>query len=264
MNRFIYLSQPCMAYIIAVFVTLFITNAHAQRLLYASFEVADANGDPVGWPQTQGHPGYMRVASENGASWSTPYGEAGMSTYSNGISAKTVTFLPSESGVFVAKFHISSGSSSGVGEYRAELLITPWDTLVPEVVAFAEGDSDGSKDMSFSDQITWRYDYDPTTYAGQIIDGAEMQIILRQDPNRANWRNAPIWDNVSVDFIPDVDTSPPTVIDHRFGHPDLGSNHFHRSGQSDGRRRPAPKNKRHRCPGRPPRQHTEHLFLDTG
>ena len=219
MKRFIHLSQPCMACVIAVFVTLFSTDAHAQRLLYASFESPEPSSgtDPTDWPQTQGHPGYLRVTSENESksTWTTPYGEQGMTTYSNGISEKTFTYLPKESGVFVAKFHISSNSS--MAEYRAELRVIPWDvaytTRTPVVLAYAEGDSDGSKDMSFSDQITWRYDYDPTTYAGQIIDEAEMQIVLRQDPNRGNWRNTPVWDNVSVDFIPDVDTSPPTVTD---------------------------------------------------
>jgi hypothetical protein len=65
--------------------------------------------------------------------------------------------------------------------------------------------------MSFSDEITWRYEFDPEDDFN--LSGAQLEIKLMQDPNRSDWRNTPIWDNVSLDFIPDIDSSPPTVVD---------------------------------------------------
>lgn len=45
------------------------------------------------------------------------------------------------------------------------------------------------------------------------ISPKKLLIKLMQDPLRADWRNTPIWDNVSVDWIPDNDTSGPTALD---------------------------------------------------
>lgn len=178
--------------------------ASAERIFYDSFETADSNGDPVGW-QTAGHPSYLGVAAES-STWTTPYGERGMSTYSSGVGTRTIGFLPEASGDYTAKFNITSNAAKG--EYRAELWVIDW-VNGPILLGHAVGDTNGSKDMSFSGQITWRYNYE----FASTMDGAELQIKLMQDPLRADWRNTPIWDNVSVDFIPDIDISPPTVVD---------------------------------------------------
>ena len=153
MKRFAYLSLPSIACVMAVTLTLFNNRAHAERLLDESFEVADSNGDPVGW-QTAGHPNYISVRNESGASWATPYGEWAMSTYGGtGIASKTIGFLPFDdapsggSGDYTAKFHISAPSGgSGIGEYRAELWLIPYSG-VPILLASTDGDTDGSKDF---------------------------------------------------------------------------------------------------------------------
>jgi hypothetical protein len=205
MKRFNIYSQPAMALALSAMLGFSISAASAERIFYESFEVADANGDPVGW-QTAGHPNYLGVANENNSTWSTPYGERAMTTYSTGVGTKPITFLPEESGEYSVKFNISSNASKG--EYRAELWAIPWFGQ-PILLASTAGDTNGSKDMSFLDQLTWRYDYE----FGSMIDGAELQLKLMQDPLRADWRNTPVWDNVSVDFTSDFDTSPPIIVD---------------------------------------------------
>jgi hypothetical protein len=198
-----------MALALSAVLALFCTQAYADRIFYDSFETPEnATGatDPDGWDQGGGHPSYRRAANEAGQNWSTPYGEQGMSTYSNGIGLKSVTFLPGESGVYSVKFNITSADSKA--EYRAELWVKDW-VYGPTLLGYAVGDTDGSKDMSFTDEITWRFDY----VNGASYDGAELQIRLMQDPLRSNWRSSPIWDNVSVDFVPDIDSAGPTLVD---------------------------------------------------
>jgi hypothetical protein len=210
MKRFISISRTCLAFVIATTFTLCINHANAEILLVESFEtpVNPSGGtDPTGW-SAPGHPGYFGVANEANGNWSTPYGEQGIVTYSNGVATKTVGFLPSESGNFIVKFNITS--SRAIGEYKAELTAThPF--FGPSSLRTVTGDTDGSKDMSYSDQITWRYDYDAEDDFN--LSGAELEIKLGQDPDRSNWRHTPIWDNVIVEFIPDVDSSGPKVID---------------------------------------------------
>jgi hypothetical protein len=192
-----------------------IQDANAEQLVYDSFEVVDASGYPVGW-QRAGHPSYIGAPLENNV-WQTPYGQRGMSTYGSGVATKTVGFIPDNldpeeaSGDYLVKFNISS--SAAKGEYRAEFWAIPF-VGQPILVGFAVGDTDGSKNMSFSGQISWRYNYNSYIDSGfSTMEGAELQLKLMQDPNRSDWRNTPIWDNVSVDWLPDVDTSGPTLVD---------------------------------------------------
>jgi len=205
MNRFISYSLPCLVCVVAAAFTLSLNQALAERIFYESFENPNdpsGSSDPVGWT-APGHPGYFRIANETGQAWSTPYGEQGISTYSNGVATKTLTYLDTEPGVYTLTFNISSSAS--IGEYKAELWVKhpffPNDILVGSTI----GDTDGSKDMSFTDSIVWTLD---PSYAG-----AELEVRLGQDPNRGNWRNTPVWDNVELDFTPDNDTSPPTLTD---------------------------------------------------
>jgi hypothetical protein len=214
MKRLELLSRPFKQITLAVVMGCFINHANAERILYESFEtpvVLDGSGtDPDGWTEGGGHPSYRCVANESGKNWSTPYGEQGMSTYSNGVGLKDLGYMPDESGVYILKFNMTSSASKA--EYRAEILTQEeqFGALQPEViVASKAGDSDTSKNMSFSDQITWRYDYNPAVH----YPPKKLLIKLMQDPNRADWRNTPIWDNVSVDWIPDVDSTGPTVLD---------------------------------------------------
>lgn len=213
MKRSEIFTKPNLVLVLAATLALSINHANAERIFYDSFESPNnpsGGTDPDNW-SAPGHPNYFSVANEgDGSNWSTPYGEQGIGTYSNGVGTRTITFLPSESGDFTVNFNITSRASKG--EYRAELWAFPFFGL-PILLGSAEGDTDGSKDMSFSDQIAWRYDYETVTLPGQLIDGARLEIRLGQDPNRGNWRNTPIWDNVSVDFIPDNDTSGPTVTE---------------------------------------------------
>ncbi len=194
--------------------------AHGERLLEESFENFDSNNKPIGW-QSSGHPSYLRVRSENDNNWTTPFGEHAMSTYSNGIGTRTVGLIPSEfefgpegvEGEYVAKFHISS--SAAIGEYRAELWVVPFFGD-PILLAHKAGNTDGSKDFSYTDEIRWRYDYDDwfdPDFGFSMIDGADIQLKLMQDPNRSNWRHTPVWDNVTVDYIPDIDNQAPLLVD---------------------------------------------------
>ena len=200
-----------MVCVIAATFALSLNQAQAERIFYDSFEnpVNPPGGtDPVGW-SAPGHPGYFGVANENGSSWSTPYGEQGIGTYSNGVATKTLAFLDTEPGVYTLTFNISSNAS--FGEYKAELWVKhPFfgDILAGSTV----GDTDGSKDMSFSDSIVWTLD--------PFYAGGELEVRLGQDPLRGNWRNTPVWDNVALDFIADNDISPPTlaeITDDRVG-----------------------------------------------
>lgn len=208
-------TPQCVALVLAAISGLITSTANAERIFYDSFEVADANGDPIGW-LTAGHPDYLGVATEN-STWTTTYGEHGMSTYSSGIGTRGIGSLPEGSvdvdGDYTVKFNITGNASKG--EYRAELWAFDWSSG-PRLLGYAVGDTDGSKDMSFAGQITWRYNYndwlDPES-GYSTMEGAALQIKLMQDPNRSDWRNTPIWDNVSVDWIPDVDTTGPTVVD---------------------------------------------------
>jgi hypothetical protein len=204
MKPFIFLSQPRMICTIAAAFTFVINHAHADTIFSDSFESPtnpSSGEDPDGW-SAPGHPGYFSVRSESGQSWSTPYGEQAIVTYSNGVATKTLDFIDEVEGVYTLSFNISSASS--MGEYRAELWAKNFffgETLV----GFVEGDTDGSKDMSFSDKIVWR--------PSAMDAGSEIIVRLGQDPNRSNWRNTPVWDNVTLEFIPDNDTSPPTLTD---------------------------------------------------
>jgi hypothetical protein len=214
MKRLGFLSRSFKAFALAVVMVCFINQANAEIILYESFEtpvVLDGSGtDPDGWTEGGGHPSYRAAANESGKNWSTPYGEQGMTTYSNGVGLKDLGYMPYESGVYILKFNMTSSATKA--EYRAEILTQEelFGVLQPEViVASKAGDSDTSKTMSFSDQITWRYDYNPAVH----YLPKKLLIKLMQDPNRADWRNTPIWDNVSVDWIPDNDTTGPTVLD---------------------------------------------------
>lgn len=205
---------------IAIIALIFNTPVHGERLLNESFENYDSNNKPIGW-LTAGHPSYMRVVNESTASWTTPFGEHAVSTYSTGIATKPVGFIPSEfelgadgvRGDYTAKFHISSNAA--IGEYRAELWVNDFvDGWV--LVASTSGDTNGTKDFSFTDEISWRYNYDDWVdpdFGFSTIDGAEIQLKLMQDPNRSNWRHTPVWDNVTSDYIPDIDNEPPFVVD---------------------------------------------------
>lgn len=194
-------------------------ESHAVRLLDESFENFDANDDPIGW-DTAGHPGYLRVRHESEGDWDTPYGEHAMSTYSSGVGTKGVGFIPTSGGSdndgdYTVKFNISSFAAKG--EYRAELwvehFVDGWTLL-----GFVEGDTDGTKDFSYTNEITWRYNYADWivedffgTYSA--LEGQNLRIRLMQDPNRSNWRHTPLWDNVTVDYIPDIDTEGPDWVD---------------------------------------------------
>jgi len=205
--------MPCL---IAVVLTLFTNHAQAERLLDESFENFDANNDPIGW-QVAGHPSYLRVRNESEGNWTSPYGEHALQTYSSGIATKTIGIVPiggdAADGDYTLKFNISSFSNTG--EYRAELWV--FDALNGwTLVASTEGDTDGSKDFSFSDELTWRYNYDDWVDSASgfsVVEGQELRLKLMQDPNRSNWRNTPIWDNVTADYVPDVDTVAPSLVD---------------------------------------------------
>jgi len=191
--------------------------AHAQRLLEESFENFDSNNKPIGW-QSSGHPSYMKVVNENDASWTTPFGEHAVSTYGSGIATKILGFIPfgmedEADGDYKVKFHISSNAT--IGEYRAELWVE--DSLDGWIlVAHKTGDTDGSKNFSFTDEFTWRYNYedwvDPD-FEYSTFEGANIRLRLMQDPNRSNWRHTPVWDNVTVDYIPDIDNQAPLLVD---------------------------------------------------
>jgi len=217
MKRFASLLQPCMACVIAATFILFSSSAQAGRLLDESFENFDANDDPIGWV-TAGHPGYLRVRNESEGDWTTPNGEYAMQTYSSGVGTKSLGIMPTgvgdaADGDYTVKFNISGFAA--IGEYRAELWV--YDGLNGwTLLDSTEGDTDGSKDFSFSDELTWRYNYDDWVnpeFEFSTIEGQELQIKLMQDPNRSNWRNTPIWDNVTVDYVPDIDTEGPTLLD---------------------------------------------------
>lgn len=165
-----------------------------------------------------GPPELFSAPLENNT-WQTPYGTRGMSTYGSGVATATVGTISNESGPeasgdYIVKFNITS--SAAIGEYRAELWAIPPYFGDPILLAHAVGDTDGSKDMSFSGQFSWRYEHgdwiDPD-FNYSTMEGAELQIKLKQDPNRANWRHTPIWDNVSVDWLPDFDTSGPELVE---------------------------------------------------
>ncbi len=207
--------RPWQACILSAASVLLLDVASAERILYESFEtpvVLEGATDPDGWDQGGGHPSYRRAANESGQNWSTPFGEQGMSTYSNGVGLKDLGYMPYESGEYVLKFNITS--SAAIGEYRVEFLTQDdlFGDLQPEVmVAHQAGDTDGSKDMSFAGELRWRREFDPENEEDFIPK--KLLIKLMQDPDRSNWRHTPIWDNVSVDWIPDVDSEGPTVED---------------------------------------------------
>lgn len=213
MKRHEFLPRPFMALVLTAVMACLIHHSNAERILYASFEtpvVLEGATDPDGWTEGGGHPSYRAAANESGKNWSTPYGEQGMSTYSNGVGLKDLGYMPEESGVYILKFNMTSSASKA--EYRAEILTQEEVFGEPQsevLTASKAGDSDGSKNMSFSDQITWRYDYNPAVHFWP----KKLLIKLMQDPLRADWRNTPIWDNVSVDWIPDNDTTGPAVLD---------------------------------------------------
>ncbi len=213
MRRYETFSQLRMVLVLAATLALFCNQAYAGRIFYESFESPEnATGatDPVGWTEGGGHPSYRRAANESGQNWSTPYGEQGMSTYTSGIGLKSLGYLAETAGEYVLKFNVTSANPKA--EYRAELSTQEeiFGNLQPPVtVAFTAGDSDGSKDMSFTGELRWRYEYDPAVNFLPTL----LQIRLMHDPDYSTWRSAPIWDNVSVDFIPDVDTEGPTLVD---------------------------------------------------
>jgi len=214
MNRFKNHSLPFVTLALAALSGLLISDANAERIFYDSFEVVDSAGYPVGWIR-EGHPSYISAPIEN-AIWQTPYGVRGMSNYASGIATQTVGYIswlsgPEASGDYIVKFNITS--SAPIGEYRAELWAIPFFGA-PILVGHAAGDTDGSKNMSFARQITWRYNHGDWLAGGwSTMEGAALQLKLMQDPERVNWQHTPIWDNVSVDWLPDVDTTGPTVVD---------------------------------------------------
>ena len=214
MKRLRFLLRPSMAFVTVLTLSLFNNHAYAVRLLNESFENFDSNNDPIGW-QATGHPNYLRVANEADDNWTTPYSEHAMSTYSNGVGTKMVGKIPSGNtadGDYTVKFNISS--SAAIGEYRAELWVN--DYLAGwTLLGWTEGDTDGSKDFSFTDEITWRYEYQDWVHPDfgfSTISGADLQIKLMQDPNRTKWQHTPVWDNVIVDYVPDLDTQAPTLV----------------------------------------------------
>lgn len=210
MKRFKIHSQPLLTLTLAALSCFLIQEANAERIFYDSFENLNSSGDPVGW-DTEGHPGYLRCISEEeeGHTFTTPYGKYGLFTYTRGVGTRQVDFLPQESGDYILKFNVTSAYPRG--EYRAELWADHW-IFGRSLLASVSGDTDGTKDMSFTDELSWRYDYDPN--ADFPLDGAKLEIKLMHDyPGYSTWRSAPIWDNVSVDWVPDVDTSGPTVLD---------------------------------------------------
>ena len=84
----------------------------------------------------------------------------GNGTYSTGVRTKVLGYMPEESGEYVLKFNITSSASKA--EYRAEILTQEelFGVLKPaSLVAYEVGDTDGSKNMSFSGEIRWRYEY---------------------------------------------------------------------------------------------------------
>jgi hypothetical protein len=199
--------------LVAATSALFLSHAHADRIFYDSFETPynpPGGTDPDGW-YAPGHPSYFSVFNEgDGSSWSTPYGEQAIGTYSNGVATKTGAgyvgddfgnFVP---GTYSLSFNISSRSTKG--EYRAELwAVNELFGGASTLLGFVEGDTDGSKDMSFSRSIVWTAD--------EAYNGNRLEIRLRQDPLRSNWRNTPLWDNVALDFASDTDTTAPIVLD---------------------------------------------------
>lgn len=221
MKRFLPRLSPSLAVcLFTAFICLTSSHVHAERLLNESFENFDSNDDPIGWG-TKGHPNYIRVRNESEGDWTTPDGEYALGTYST-YAYKTIGFVAEEfiygqdgvNGDYTAKFHISSFAS--IGEYRAELWVISYGDAPPILLASTDGDTDGSKDFSFSDEITWRYEYsewvDPDL-GFSTIDGAPLELRIMQDPNRSNWQNTPIWDMVTVDFIPDIDMEGPDWVD---------------------------------------------------
>lgn len=205
-----------MIYFAAISMCCCLGSVDAQRLLTESFENFDSNNKPIGW-ETAGHPSYLRVANESGNSWSTPFGEHAMSTYSTGIGTKIVGIIPfgiedDADGDYTVRFHVSSNAA--FGEYLAELWVYDSYETRWMMVASKSGITGGSKDFSYTDEFTWRYNYsdwlDPIL-GFSTVEGQQIRIRLRQDPNRTNWRHTPLWDNVTVDYIPDIDTVPPTV-----------------------------------------------------
>lgn len=217
-------SYLCMALVLAAGFLISGHDAQAIRLLDESFENFDDNGDPNGW-QVAGHPSYIRCRNENEGDWTTPYGDWALQTYGgSGAPASkivgTIPFSISEendgSGDYIVEFSLSSFSA--IGEYRAELwAIVPFYDEGPIFLGAVAGDTNGSKDMSYTDQIFWRYEYvnwpDPDFPGFGLLEGAQLQLKLMQDPNRSNWRHTPLWDNVTVDYIPDVDIVPPALLD---------------------------------------------------
>lgn len=199
----------------------FSLRSGAESILYESFEnptKSTGGQDPTGWPQQGGHPGYFQLQVEN-STWSTPYGKQAVSTYSNGSATKSLGFIDTVSngtGTYNATFNITSSAS--IGEYRAELWVKVFffGSLQEEIlVASVTGDTDGSKDMFFSDSVSW-------VLADNTYDGSELELRLRQDPNRSNWRHTPIWDNVNVEFVAENDSSGPELVevtDNRGGGP---------------------------------------------
>jgi hypothetical protein len=218
-DRLPFRSKSLIAVVLAAAFASSMYQASAIRLLEDSFEspvVLDGSAtDPDGWT-APGHPSYFKIQNEAGKNWSTPYGEQAISTYSNGVATKEdLFFLPvDESGEFVLNVHISSTNT--IGEYRMELW-ADHPFFGAFLLATKDGDTDGSKDFSYTDQITWYYDHTaevevvPGFFA--TIDGAALEVKLSQDPNRSNWRHSPYWDNVTLDFNEDIDSTGPTLVD---------------------------------------------------
>lgn len=223
MTRLAPTSVPFLTCVIAASFILFCHQADAVRLIEESFENFDSNNDPVGW-NTAGHPNYIQVQHESVWDVDTSYGEYVVSTYggSGAPLSRIVGVIPNDfdddaggAGDYIVKFNIANRSGSAIGEYRAEIWVIPFFGPAFQVASVA-GDTDGSKDFSYSNQISWRYEYQDWVDAEggfNMIAGAQIEIRLMQDPDRSNWRHTPLWDNVTVDYEPDIDSDGPIVVD---------------------------------------------------
>lgn len=201
---------------------------HAERLLEESFENFDSNNKPVGWDWF-GAGNHIKVVDEVSAAVNTPYGEHVLSTYNDAGNRsyvnRVITLIPNDdadavggSGDYIMNFNIACRGNRPKGEYRAELWVIPFafTGMPPIMVAHIDGDTDGSKDFSYTDQLSWRYEYQDWESGGySMIAGAELELRLMMSPHpdRDNWQHAPLWDNVTADYEPDIDNEGPSVTD---------------------------------------------------
>jgi hypothetical protein len=186
-------ARLAVAAIIASFVAPF---TMAGVIFEESFEnpVKTTEGqDPTGWAG-EGHPSYFQLTVEGGG-WTTPYGTQGISTYSTGVASPSTYLALIEAGTaYKLSFNVSSTAAKG--EYRAEI----WSVTEllgggtsGQMVAYVSGDTNGSKDMSYKDSVTW--------IGTPALAGSWLTIKLMQDPDRTAWQHTPYWDNVKVETV---------------------------------------------------------------